>query len=401
MVRLLAASILLAPALALAQEAPAPREPEPTGTAAVGEAPPAPPAEEASASTPVTTKSLKLQLSGVLFASWGLDIAAARPGADGQLAGNHRFDIGRAYINIEPHLTDRISLRITPDITRFDDDGYLAFRLKYAYATFDEVLPGVAVKAGMQHTAFIDFDNSVWKYRVLGQAALQYFTGKPSSDLGIGLTGKHLDGLLEYQLVLANGEGYSRAERSPAYPEGDGKYKDLGVRLTVTPFARRGGDAAGLKLTGFGQYGIGESARIDGVRHRAESTRLLGMASFEHRWFTVAAAYGLADDLRIEREDDVAVGTDRRPGRLFTAFGFVNLPLNLRFLGRYDAFDPDVDEANDQRSRTIAGVAYRFSEQVQVIADWQHFGYGDGALGEDPGAGPVGDQLFLHLEAKY
>ncbi len=399
--RPLAASILLAPLLAAAQTVPPSPAPAPATTPA-----PEQPEPAAAESTPLSMKSLKLKLSGVLFASWGIDLAGANPEADGEVAGNNRFDVTRAYVNVEPQLTEHISLRITPDITRVSGtggnvDGNLAFRLKYAYAQFDEIVPGLAVKAGLQQTAYLDFEDSLWKYRVLGSSAYEFFTGKPSSDFGIGVVGAHLDGLLAYQVVLANGEGYTKAERAPAYPNGNGKYKELGARVTVAPFAGDRGPLRGLRLTGFGQYGLSESVRIAGETERAGSLRLLGLASYEHPRFTVAAGYGVTGDDEIQRDDaDAAVGLEERRGSLFTGFGFVNLPLHLRLLGRYDAYDPDGDANGDERTRIIGGLAYLFTDQVQVIADWQHDGYAERAARE---LAPtvVGDRFFLHLEARY
>jgi hypothetical protein len=401
-IRTLAALILLAPALAAAEtpKTPTPDVTQPETTPDVVK--PQPPPVE---TTPLFMKDLKLKLSGVIYAYWGIDVAGANPDTDTHVAGNNRFDLTRAYLNVEPQVMKNVWLRITPDLTRVSGtdgnvDGNLALRLKYAYAQFDEVAPGLAVKAGLQHTAYIDFEDSLWKYRVLGPSAYEYFTKKPSSDLGVGAIGKHGSGVLEYQVVVSNGEGYTKAERSPAYPEGDAKYKEVGARVTVAPFAARTGPGKGLKLTGFGQYGIDRSVTVDGTRHHAESARYLGLASYEHPLFTVAAGYGFTRDAAIETTDDVPTSFANVSGRLFTGFGFVNLPAHLRVLGRYDAFDPDADAGGDGQDRVIGGVAYLFSDLVQVIGDWQHFGFDDrSARALKPTV--VGDQLFVHLEAKY
>lgn len=391
--------ILLAPALAIA-ETPPPSSPDPSQPNPTMPEPPKVATPAADGSTPLAMKSLKLKLSGVLYASWGIDVAGANPDTSDRVAGNNRFDVTRAYFNIEPQITKNITLRITPDVTRIQGtegnvDGSLAFRLKYAYAQFNEVAPGLALKAGMQHTAYIDFEDSLWKYRVLGPSAYEFFTRKASADLGVGAIGRHLDGLLEYQVVLSNGEGYTRAERSAAYPEGDGKYKEVGARVTLAPFARNDDALKGLKLTGFGQYGFTRSARIDGEREHLATSRVLGLASYEHPFFTVAAGYGVTGDDALS--DDEVPALEEASGSLLTTFGYVNLPANLRVLGRFDSFDPNGDEDDDERTRVIGGLAYLFSDMVQVVGDWQHFGYAN----EDQEPDVVGDQFFVHLEAKY
>lgn len=343
--------------------------------------------------------SLRLRLGGVVFAYWGYDLASADPSAPSPNGAN-RFDITRAYIDVEPWITETISLRITPDITRVSDasgslDGSLALRLKYAYARFDEVLPGVSLRAGLQPTAFISFVNSVWRYRVLGPEAIDLFTRMPSADLGVGALGSHWGGVLETQLLLSNGEGSSKPETSDR--EG-AKYKDLGARITLAPFASsESGLLEKLRLTAYGQTGV--KRRVDGQDQRR--SRLMGLLTWESRFGSLGVGAGPTWDGALTDDADEVV-TQR--GLLFTSFGFLELPLDLRLIGRFDRFDPDVGasgrEENDGpgvRTRLIAGLAYRFNQQLQLIADFQRFGYEIPASA----ANAPGETLFLHLEAKY
>lgn len=334
---------------------------------------------------------LKLKLSGVIFALWGIDLEEANPNAPSPNGAN-RFDLTRAYINIESQISETISLRLTPDITRVSGtdgniDGSLALRIKYAYARFSDVLPGVGVKAGVQETPWIGFEDSVWGYRVLGPAALEFFTGVSSADLGVGVEGKHLEGLLEYQVVLANGEGYSRAESRDREAA---KYKEVGARITFAPLAPGGGAFKNLKFSAFSQYGINRSVDDQHV----ERIRALAAATLQHSLFTAGVSAGPTWDGQVDELGDVS----NRQGLLVSSFGHVNLPLQLRAIARYDWYDPDVDTSDDASSRLIAGLAYRFNDKVQVIADYQAYGYQDSQKAPENLAGKV---FFVHLEAKY
>ncbi len=386
--RLLLPIFLLLPTLAIG---------EPSAPAATaGPDPSAPAAED----DRLLLSSLRLKISGVVFALWGYDISRANEPDDTN--GANRFDITRAYINIEPWITETISLRITPDITRVSApgaslDGNLALRLKYGYAQFDEVVPGVMVRAALQPTPIVDFTDAVWAYRVLGPSPFEIFGGAPSSDLGAGARGRHLGGALEYQLLFSNGEGYTRAEQSAVDAA---RYKDVAGRITFSPFAA--GSSAmlrKLRFTGMAQYGI--SRKLASGDH-VDRIRAYGLVSWEGALGTIGAGGGPTWDDDAVADRDV---TRLRHGVLLTAFGFVNLPLDLRLVGRYDYFNPNTDEASRRptnpsgtRTRLIAGLAYRFNDMVQLIGDYQRFGYEfpEGAKATDPA-----NAAFAHLEAKY
>ncbi|HEY0839758.1 MAG TPA: hypothetical protein VGD74_06190 [Vulgatibacter sp.] len=377
--RLIAAIILLVPAVALA--------------APEGAAPP-PTAEEK-----LVFSGMKLRISGVIFALWTRDLALANE--PDHTAGANRFDLTRAYVNIEPQLTETISLRITPDVTRVSAagtslDGNLALRLKYGYVQFKDVVAGATVRGGLQPTPIVDWTDSVWGYRVLGPSPFEIFGGSPSSDLGAGASGKVLGGKLEYAALVSNGEGYTKAEQSSR----DGaRYKDVAGRVTFAPFAGASSAALrGLKLSALAQYGISSETPAGDYVDR---TRLYGLATWEGALGTFGAGGGPTWD-HDAREGG---GVRLRNGLLLTAFGWVNLPLDLRLVGRFDYFDPNTDEAareltnhSGTKTRLIAGLAYRITDQVQVIGDYQRFGYGDpsNAKSSDPGTG-----AFIHLEAKY
>lgn len=345
--------------------------------------------------------SLRLKLSGVLYALWAIDLEAANPDSPSPNGAN-RFEITRAYINVEPQITENISLRITPDITRVSGtegniDGSLALRLKYAYAQFANVAPGLNVKAGIQQNAWIDFEDTIWGYRVLGPSALEFFTGVASADLGLGAIGKHAGGAIDYQATVFNGEGYSKAEQTNREAA---KYKEVAGRLTMTPFAESPDkNLQRLKFSFFTQYGIQRSVED----HHVERIRMLASATYQHRLFTLGASGGPTWDGKVGEGGEVT----NQQGLLVSTFAWVDLPLNLRPLVRFDWFDPDVDtspsdpgeeSSTGYRTRLIAGLAYRFSDKVQVIADYQDYGFQEP---ENAPANLAGKVFFVHLEAKY
>jgi len=356
--------------------------------------PPQPPPAESPAESNLLLKSMRLEFSGLMYAFWSYDLRTANP--DGDTESRNRFDLSRAFLNFEPQMGKFISARITPDVFRINApgtsaDGSLGLRLFFAYVRFAEVAPGVAVVAGLQPNPLNAFDDSVWQYRVLGTSIHNVMTGAPTTDLGVGVNGKHFGGLLEYHLLLSNGEG--------GFGHEPNKFKTGTGRITLAPFAEGDGWSKGLRLTAMGNYGIqGLGRDVDGNESHLSRGQVMGFLSFEHQIGTLALGVGPTWD------SGPSGGVETQDGLLVTTFGFVNLPLDLRLLARFDYYNPDLEEPDPRlpptgsRTRVIGGLAYRLSDMVQFIANYQRLGF---EMDDRTAPGQLGSTLNLHMEAKY
>jgi hypothetical protein len=279
------------------------------------------------------------------------------------------FDITRGYINVVGKFTDGVGIRVTPDIYRVTD-GSLAFRLKYAYATWTPEKSPLTAKFGLIHTPWLDWEEALWDYRMQGSMALERFrsvagTGYLSSaDFGAGIDGKFGYDKVNFQIGAYDGEFYSK-------PEGD-SYKDLEARVSVRvletdDFSRVGG----LRVTGYA--GIGTPT--GGGRRN----RYIGMVSYKSKMFTLAGEYGRARD-RLDNEPPVT-GTPAPPAPVpqvdsdvLSFFGVLNVPHSkVGIIGRYDLQKPDTELDDNKQERLIAGVSYQLSPQVRVLADLDNF----------------------------
>src|SRR6266567_2690946 len=82
--------------------------------------------------------------------------------------------------------------QVTPAVTRETGggsslNGSLTFRLKYAYAQFnldDWATKGSWVRFGLQQTPFIDYNESIYRYRFQGTTFEDREGLFPSSDFG-------------------------------------------------------------------------------------------------------------------------------------------------------------------------------------------------------------------------
>jgi hypothetical protein len=293
------------------------------------------------------------------------------------------FDVTRAYINVLGRF-DVLATRVTPDIYRVAD-GSLAFRLKYAYATYTPKGSALTYKLGQLQTPWVDFEETLWDYRMQGQIALERgdiasgFSYLSSSDFGAGIDGKWQSDRVNMQFTFVNGEGYSRGP-------GDQRKDVMGrvsVRLMNTDDSSRTG---GLRLSAYGQYGKPTGG---GMRRRA-----LGMLSYRSRLLTVAAEVAATAD------SVTAPLAARRNGRVVTLFGVYRFPSSgMALIGRVDVTDPNTATPNNRFTRLIVGASYRLTPNLRLLADVDHVTYENAT--PTPALEAVRSQALLQVQFTF
>ncbi|HEX6643445.1 MAG TPA: porin [Gemmatimonadales bacterium] len=298
-----------------------------------------------------------VRVGGVVFAHYAWFPSEEADGAN-------NFDVTRAYINVTGSFGHGVGARVTPDIYRLAD-GSLSYRLKYAYASYTPGESPITLKLGQIQTPWLDFEETLWDFRMQGTMALDRNGYVTSSDFGLGADGSWADEGISASVGVYNGEGYNRTP-------GD-RRKDVAgrvsVRLARTDDASRTG---GLRLSGFGQYG---SPTGGGIRSRA-----LGMLSYRSKLFTLAGEYAVTRD----RADDPPAPADpdleTARGEVMSAFGVLRVPDSpVMVIARVDVADPDRDASGDRRTRLIGGVGYQLSPNLRLLADIDHVTYEGGA----------------------
>jgi len=87
-----------------------------------------------------------------------------------EMDGYNAFDVTRGYFNVEARLTDRVTVRFTPDVRPTTDvnlDRNLALRLEYASLDV-QATDGVSIMFGLHEMPWLTFEESLNRYRVLG-----------------------------------------------------------------------------------------------------------------------------------------------------------------------------------------------------------------------------------------
>jgi hypothetical protein len=245
-------------------------------------------------------------------------------------------------VNVLGRFTGGIATRVTADIYRLGADNSLQYRLKYAYAAWTPARSKLTYKLGMIHTPYVDFEETLWDYRMQGTIAVDRNGYMSSADIGAGVDGTWNNEQVNGQLTIVNGEGYNG---------GTGDFrKDLQVRVSVrvqpTDDPSRVG---GMRLTGYA--GIGKATG------GADRKRYLGLFSYKTRQYTVAGEYVSTTDGAVD-------------GSLISAFGVYRLT-NSRaaVIARIDVVDPNTSVAGNKVTRIIGGVSHQLTPNVRLLAD--------------------------------
>jgi hypothetical protein len=264
------------------------------------------------------------------------------------------FDIPRAYVNVLGKFAGGVNTRVTADVYR-NADGSLAYRLKYAFATYTPQGSQLTYKLGLIHTPWLDWEEALWDYRMQGQMAFERGGYISAADFGVGVDGKWGADAVNLQVTVVNGEFY----RSPETGQGKDIQARLSARVMDTDDNSRVG---GLRVTGYAAYG---KTTAGGARNR-----FLGMVSYRTKQLTLAGEAAAT-------QDGVLTATN---GHVYSAFGVYKVPdSQVAILGRVDITHKQ-SGATDQQTRYIAGVSYQLTPNWRLLADWDYANYQTDAL---------------------
>ncbi len=333
--------------------------------------------------------------SGLIFGSYNRQL----PTSPSQLAGqaDNQFALDRAYLNFRMPAGDRVSIRITTDIyqsTEATPNAY-TIRAKYAYLQYDHPKSAngasILARIGILNNVVIDHVESFWP-RYLSQSPVERAGYFSSADVGFAgqLTFPRKMG--EVYGAIVNGPGYTSRERD--------RFKDIGVRLSLTPLANMTETPIlqTFTITGWGYAGATSSAFVNGG---AGQQGAVGDALDRSRG---GVFVGLKDPRLVlggeysQRHEDGEQGanTTASPrirtgvtGRLLSAFtvvrplAFANPRGKSRWgaVARYDAVKP-TSSATGYVSPTapatsnayhvlITGLFFDLSQKAQIALDYQ------------------------------
>ncbi|MGA2193572.1 MAG: hypothetical protein ABSG42_09395, partial [Nitrospirota bacterium] len=232
--------------------------------------------------------------------------------------------------------------------------GDWELRLKYAYVDFHNFLgiyPSLGIRMGQLQTAWLDYEESLWEYRVIDKMMIEDEGFITSADLGVSTRGAIPGNFGTWQADVINGNGY--------HADVTNKYKAVDARLSITPLPFSP-FTKGLSFTGWGY--VGRSTR------QTEMDRYVAFASYKYE-----------DDFFVGGEYDWTLGSDSYVssasvpatqrniwGSGYSLMAWSRMPFlkPLRILGRYDKFNHDEDPI---AATTVATAALRNSENSDIV----------------------------------
>lgn len=297
-----------------------------------------------------------VRVGATLFLDYTVQPEPKVTDVDGNSVTGNAFNIGRAYINVTGNISHIVAFRVTPDIARETGtgsslNGGLTVRLKYAYAQFnldDWMQRGSWVRFGMQQTPWVDFIDTVYRYRFQGTTLEDREGILASSDVGATFHYNFAGNYGDFHGGFYNGDNYNRAEANDQ--------KALMLRATVRPLPMHA-TLRGLRVTGFYDH---DAYVRDAERRRA----ILGL-TYEHPWFNAGWNY-------LSTTDQTRIVNPKLDGHGFSAWATPKTPKGYGWEGllRFDHLiqEQATSTSEGERNRTIAGVAYWFPRQGSVSA---------------------------------
>ncbi len=299
---------------------------------------------------PDDTPSIKVGLT--LFTDYSYNKQPQTADADGNTINTSAFGLTRSYINITGNVSHVVAFRLTPDIVRETGagsslNGSLTFRVKYAFAqiNLDDWLPkGSWARLGVQQTPWVDFEESIYRYRFQGTVFSEREGFLSSSDAGASFRTNLPSNYGEIHVGVYNGENYNKAEANDQ--------KALEMRATLRPLAQ----SSLLALRGLRAHVFYDR---DNYVRNGERSRLIGSVTFEHQHLHAGVDYLAATD---------QTSATRQPvdSHGYSIWATPRARNGWEALLRYDHLQPNAAFESQTRTRTIVGVSYWFPHQGNV-----------------------------------
>jgi len=293
----------------------------------------------------------------------------------------NKFETRRNYFQVKGYFGEdsKDYFRITLDTFQnkyadgisAKDSGSWEVRLKYAYLYLDNILPFTGVELGQVHRPWIDNEeHGGWNYRSISKVFVEAHDGAHltnSADLGVNFKTK--TEFFSSELGMFNGEGYHGQET------GEG----LSAEWRLTGHILGGGTHKAKKKYTYANVSFLGQWNEQSNSHKGEDLNWYGVhAVYNQPLFLLAAQYIATEDAH-----------SKYAGSGYSINAEVRFMDRWNIIGRYDNFDLD---SGVEKERTIAGIAYKYNNYVEFIANY---------LGEDISGKTETDAIMLTAEVNW
>ena len=377
-----------------------------------------------------------IDFSGLMFGSYGLRTDSAAKASLGGETPN-QFGIDRVYLTWRLPAGDNGAVRVTTDVfqnTNSATNGYYqgwAIRIKYAYFQYTALRGALGEgssltgRVGALHNVIIEQTDAFWP-RYLQQNGVERTGYFSSADIGAAALLTLGNRMGEVYGTVINGPGYTSFERD--------RFKDLALRVTLTPFAASSGNVfvksfvfvpwyyrgkvgSSFAAGGLNQVGPGENgAIVEGLTRNRYGI----FTGIRDRRFSLGLELAQREDQRETGSNTTAAPrvVEDSTGRLMAGY-VVARPLEwfdaakrspLSLIARYDRLTPNTDpthanyaSATPSYDYTLLGASYELNQRITLALDWQQ----NSPTGFPPATGtnvrptPRQSTVFLHWQATF
>jgi hypothetical protein len=318
----------------------------------------------------------KINVGITLFADYSYQDAPSVVDGDKNTIHKNAFNLTRAYINVTGNLSHWFAFRITPDIraetgTGSSLSGNQTFRIKYGYGqvNFDDFAPrGSWLRFGLQQTPWIDYDESIYRYRFQGATFTDVEGFLTSADYGVSTRIAFPQNYGDVHLGVYNGDGYQSLNDQ----NGVNNEKSIQIRASLRPVP--GAPVAkGLRIAGYYDS--------DHYFSDAKRERVIGNVTFEHPYVHAGFEY-------LDAKDQTSVTKTQLNRDGWSAWVTPRTPIGIEGLVRYDELVQNRDVSpKPKKKRLVAGIAYwpalEGGKTIAFLADYSEVKFDN--VTPDPG----------------
>lgn len=272
------------------------------------------------------------------------------------------FQLRRIYLTYDGDISSTITSRF-----RLEGTTGAPF-VKDAYIKWKNIFGGAELIAGLQPTSAYEISEAVWGYRSLEKTIMDLRGIVSARDLAVSLRGK-LDGqgMIGYWVMLGNSSG-TGAETD--------KYKRAYGHIALKP-------TDNIQVTVYADYKIqpavndlkSTSTPKATLNHDALTTALfVGYTEKDQFKFGVE---GMVNTTPNDFKDGSADSLVARNAVGLSIFGSYNVTNELILLGRFDMFDPNMNDKSkgDSRNYIIVGAEWKTDKNVSIMPNIQYETY--------------------------
>jgi hypothetical protein len=334
----------------------------------------------------IKSKAPVIEFSGTHYLGF---VNSSSEAKDGTKTDTDKFEGRRNYFQAKAFFKENPKdyMRVTMDVTSEADatkakTGYQDVILKYAYLYLDDVLPSTGVELGQAHRPWIDYEeHGGWNYRSISKVFVEdknaaYFTN--SADVGANFKTK--TPYFSSEIGVFNGEGYHGTEDKTNKMSAEWR---LTGHILGTGKDKASSDKQYANISYFGQKN----------KNKDNATDL--------NWHGVHAVYNQPEFLVAAQYVDTRTAEASKMGNGYSLNAEARVAPKLAIIGKYDDYKlDDATQAQNEKKRTIAGVAYDYNKNVKFIANYQGEEFEMGTSSSNSTVKST-DALMLTAEVKW